>query len=158
AVDVNGVHATVDEAGGFVARGVPLVQGDNLLTAQAVDLDGNVGTDTAHVTRDDGEAQLLHLVIYDPQRTLVLDGLAAFRTALAARGRAREEFTPPLDRLVVGEGSPAYLFVFAEQPGPVTIPEAAQFGPDATQTLRPIAELSTLSIEFPQLDTPTLQT
>ncbi len=146
AVDVNGVTASVDEAGGFVARGVPLALGDNPLVAQAVDLDGGVGSDTARVNRDDGEPPLLRLVLQDTSRygtaPFTADGLEAFRKLLAERGLAPEQFSPPVDRIVVGQGSFVRLYVFAEEGGEVTIPEVqTHFNLSPTRELRPIEEL-----------------
>ncbi|MEX2206810.1 MAG: hypothetical protein WEF50_11335 [Myxococcota bacterium] len=147
AVDVNGVTATVDEAGGFVARGVPLALGDNPLVAQAVDLDGGVGSDTAQVNRDDGVAPLLRLVLHDPGRfgigygASVADGFEAFRKLLAEQGLSPEQFSPPVDRIVVGQSGQAYLYVFAEEGGTVTIPEVEEFDAEPTQELRAIEEL-----------------
>ena len=141
AVDVNGVTASVDEAGGFVAHGVPLSVGPNPLDAQAVSLDGLVGTDSALVTRDDGQPPLLRLVMYDREASTIADGFAAFRGALARRGIAPELFTPVVDQVLTGTSFSVQLFVFAEDPGSVTIPEVAEFGAEPTQELRPIEEL-----------------
>ncbi|MBM4335598.1 MAG: hypothetical protein FJ108_06755 [Deltaproteobacteria bacterium] len=147
AVDVNGVTATVDETGGFVARNVPLSLGDNPLVAQAVDLEGGVGSDTAIVNRDDALAPLLRLVLYDPGRfgigygASVADGFAAFRRLLSERSLAPEQFSPPVDRIVVGQSGQVYLYVFAEEAGTVTIPEVVEFETEPTQELRPIEEL-----------------
>jgi hypothetical protein len=50
-VSVNGVVAVVSGTT-FVATGVPLIEGGNILTATAVGGLGHVGTDTIHVVRD----------------------------------------------------------------------------------------------------------
>ena len=142
AVSVNGVTATVDEAGGFVARSVPLALGPNTLVAQAVALDGGVGTDSVVVTRDDALAPLLRLVLYDPGAPLIADDFGPFRDLLAQRGLAPEQFSPPVSRITVGGGTrQVYLYVFAEEGGSVTIPEVAAFGADPTQELLPISAL-----------------
>jgi hypothetical protein len=141
AVDVNGVTASVDEAGGFIAHGVPLSVGPNPLNAQAVSLDGLVGTDSAIVTRDDDQPPLLRVVLYDREASTIADGFAAFKDSLARRGVSTEQFTPVVDQVLSGKSSSVQLFVFGEQPGSVTIPEVAEFGAQPTQELRPIEEL-----------------
>lgn len=141
AVDVNGVTATVDEAGGFVARAVPLALGDNPLVAQAVDLDGGVGSDTARVNRDDGLPPLLRLVVR-ASGPLIADDFPAFRAFLAEGGVAPEQFSPAVDRIVVGRTGGFYLYVFAQEGGEVTILEVDGFGDNPTKELRPIEELS----------------
>ena len=142
AVDVNGVPATVDESGGFVARSVPLVLGDNTLAAQAVSLDGLTGTDTAKVTRDDAMPQIVRLVMYDRFGIAAADGFDQFVQNLQANGRAPDQYTPPLDRIEISQHNGSLLLVFTEEPGQVTVPEVEPYGPDPTQDLRPISELS----------------
>ncbi|HTO52102.1 MAG TPA: hypothetical protein VMR50_01855 [Myxococcota bacterium] len=141
AVSVNGIAATVNESGGFVARGVPLVLGDNTLNAQAVSLDGLVGTDTAKVTRDDALPQVVRLVLFHPFGPLVVDGFDAFVSQLQTRGLSPSSFSPPLDRTVISPSTRISLFVFTEDPGEVTVPEVEAYGAEPTQTLAPISEL-----------------
>lgn len=51
AVTVNGI-AAVNNAGQFTAQGVPLTEGENFITARAVDTAGNAGQQVIKITRD----------------------------------------------------------------------------------------------------------
>lgn len=50
-VSVNGVPASLDGTG-FLAEGVPLIEGGNTVTATAVGISGHVATATIHIVRD----------------------------------------------------------------------------------------------------------
>jgi hypothetical protein len=173
-VDVNGISASVRPGGRFKALAVPLEPGENDLLARAVDPLGAQGTDKARVTRDDAAAARLHLVLVDRSRfpfdlegypfarSVVAHDLASFLRSLEAAGIDPERFQPPIDAPTVGTQEPVHLYAFAEEAGEVTIPLAEEFEAIATQTLRPIAELTAdlleagldpaLADELPPLD------
>lgn len=153
-VDVNGVSASVRSGGRFTAPAVPLEPGPNDLLARAVDLLGAQGTDEVTVTRDDAAMPRLRLVVVDRARfpfdledhfeapAVVAHDLASFLRALAAAGIDPGRFEPPIGVPALDhfEGL-AHLYVYAEEPGEVTIPEVVDFSTLPTETLRPIGEL-----------------
>jgi len=65
-VSVNGIVAEVGNRS-FLARGVPLVPGENVLHVEAVDASGNVGRATAHVTFREAAAARVRRVAGDLQ-------------------------------------------------------------------------------------------
>lgn len=74
---VNGVLATVTDTT-FVAAGVPLIEGGNVLTAAATDSFGHVATDSVSVVRDLVPPRL---AIYGPE-----EGTTVFEPTVAVRG------------------------------------------------------------------------
>jgi RHS repeat-associated protein len=58
-VTVNGTAATVASDGTFIAAGIPLDLGPNMLVATATDRTGNSSADSIEVTRDDGKAGIV---------------------------------------------------------------------------------------------------
>jgi len=98
-VTVNGVAAVVSNRS-FLATGVPLVLGENVLTVVAVDESGNVGQGTARVVREDPAGERIEVAGGDLQqgtvRTLLAQPIqavvrAADGTPLAGRTVLFEE-------------------------------------------------------------------
>jgi len=156
-VDVNGVVASVGAGGKFKAPAVPLQVGPNTLTARAIDPFGAQGTDHVTVTRDDGSTPLLRIVLVDPggafrdngvndpavqQGPVIAHTLQEFEATLTAAGVNASLFVPPISDIAVGATFFVHVYVFAEVPGNVTIPEVANFSASPTQTLQPIAGLA----------------
>ena len=162
-VDVNGVLATVGTGGKFTAPAVPLQLGPNTLTARAVDPLGAQGTDHVTVTRDDGSTPLLRIVLVDPTRfqfnianpgppqVVIAHTLQEFMASLTSTGVNAAHFVPPISDIAVGASSVLHVYVFAEDSGDVTLPQAATFGASTTQTLQPIsglaADLSSIGLD-----------
>ena len=127
-VDVNGVTASVGSSGRFLATDVPLVVGNNVLTARAVDLLGAQGTDEVEVSRDDATVGRFRLVLVIPGRepfatgstiptaTFVVEDFAEYRAAIASLGQPIERYIPELDEPVIGARffDQVFLYVFAE--------------------------------------------
>ncbi len=161
-VDVNGIAASVGPGGRFVARGVPLEPGANLLLARAIDVFGAAGTDRAEVTRADDSAGRLRLVLVVPERLrrgadsgdpdafapLVAEDGEEFAAALSAIGFPAALYTPSVEAPAIGSNTFfAYLFVFTEAGRigePVEIPGLGDEFPVFSDSapLRPISELA----------------
>ena len=150
-VDVNGVLASVDSGGHFVAPDVPLQPGENELAARAVDPLGGQGQDRVTVTRDDGAAGRLRLVLVDPNRFafddveetepafLFASNVDEFRKALGALGMPADQFSTPLDRIAIGFRR-YFVFAFAEDPGTVDVFANGE-ATDQDDALTPIGDL-----------------
>ncbi len=124
-VDVNGVVAAVESAGRFLARGVPLADGANTLTARAIDAYGAQGEDAVDVTRNDGAAPHLRVlstygvpwVVGIPTAFSDLDeydralavGDPLGQAALPLNPVSRDHFAPQVDIPIVSESDYAVL-------------------------------------------------
>jgi len=161
-VDVNGVVASVESAGRFVARGVPLEPGENELRARAIDPLGAQGRDSVSVTRDDAAAGHVRLVVVDGNNRWVGSaGMASFSNLEEyllnlSRGEYSPWYTPPIDEITLERFSPPIdvptvfpqleMYVLAEDPGDASIAawiegEAVPFAGPESQALLPIEEL-----------------
>lgn len=79
AVDVNGVPATVTSDGSFVAEGVAVAEGGNVLTATLRASDGAVNTASVHVVRDSTAPRV---VITTPEDGAVIESASVTVTGL----------------------------------------------------------------------------
>ncbi len=87
-VTVNGITAQVT-GDGFVASGVPLIAGPNLVTAVATDAAGHAGTSTITVLRD---VSAPRLAVASPP-----DGAVVFEAAIAVAGQVSDHGEGALD-------------------------------------------------------------
>jgi len=167
-VSVNGVVATVDSGGRFVAVGVPLEVGSNPLVARAVDPLGAAGRDDSEVTRDDNVLGEIRVVMLARDRKPFLVGdaspagvsiaasdLASYRQELLDQTALDPAFfDPEITQISVGtivfspiDPTEIYLYVFVsmgEIGQDVTLQE---FNPqipidDRFASLQPIADLA----------------
>jgi len=151
-VTVNGVVASVDASGQFVALGVHLEPGPNELTAVAENALGGRGTDMVTVTRQDDGAPKLRLVLVSMRpgfgfgdfeaEPILAEDVAAFRAELAAMGDPPSSFEPAVDVIAANGNFAVHAYVFADHDGQVSLPAAADFGAFDVEPLRPIDELA----------------
>lgn len=164
-VTVNGVVASVDAAGSFLARGVRLQPGPNELVAVAENTLGGRGTDMVTVTRqDDGAPKLRigmiagreHFAFNFSSDLIIADDVASFRAELEAFGDSPAAYAPAIDIVATDpDFVPLYVFVFADHAGDVSLPAAADFGTFDLEPLRPIGEfaneLTSLDLSDPSI-------
>lgn len=125
-VVVNGVTASVSGSG-FLATGVPLIEGGNVVTATGTDSDGHVVTDSVHLVRD----------VTPPRITIAqpADGAIVFEPRISVRGLVNDLVAGTVnapDAAVSVNGLPAevanrsfYLPALALSPGENEIVVAA---------------------------------
>ncbi|HSL81339.1 MAG TPA: hypothetical protein VLF66_01100, partial [Thermoanaerobaculia bacterium] len=138
AVTVNGVPATVTPAVGddpFVASGVALVEGPNVLAARAVDAAGRTGTDRVVVERD-SQAPRVQITRPDHRSRVGRPGTGALAVDVA--GLVDLDTEPNLDRVVVASAAGQVAASVDSATGAFlapAVPLDPAAGPDTAQTL-----------------------